>query len=438
MLRSKLFLASSFLTIALTTALVLATRNWTAMSTSPGGSSTSLRVTLPADRCVTCHQRETPSIVEQWSRSTHAARSVLCADCHEVKQASAGAKDHYGTFVSAATTAATCSRCHPDEVRQYARSRHGLPAWTALVGYDALSPTEKAQFNDIEEIRHDPRGGELPTGFIGARRNALFHIEGDAVTKMACIGCHKIGKPNPDGSVGTCTACHLRHEYSLVQARKPETCNRCHIGPDHPQWEIYEESAHGILYHTKGHEWDWNQRPGRLGVADFPAPTCQLCHISGFGRQKTTHDVGDRLSWYLFAEISTKRPNWNENRQRMREVCAQCHSSGFIEQEYQNADAFTEAVNGVVADARSIVEGLVNDDFLTTSDFDHPLKFTAFDLWHYYGRTAKFGAWMQGPDYSQWHGYYPMLKELTTLKSEAEKLRASKRPTRAASAPSAH
>ena len=33
-----------------------------------------------------------------------------------------------------------------------------------------------------------------------------------------------------------------------------------------------------------------------------------------------------------------------------------------------------------------------------------------FELWHYWGRTAKFGVWMQGPDYTQWHGIYELLE----------------------------
>ena len=57
-----------------------------------------------------------------------------------------------------------------------------------------------------------------------------------------------IGRVNPDGSKGTCSACHTRHRFSKEQARKPETCGKCHLGPDHPQKEVYEESKHGILY----------------------------------------------------------------------------------------------------------------------------------------------------------------------------------------------
>lgn len=355
-------------------------------------------------------------------------QQTTCSNCHEVAKDYPGAKEHYGAFVSNTVTPLTCAKCHPNETKQYKFSRHNIPAWTALVGFKSLTPDQKEKFSRISEIRAVPGGGELPTGFVGATRNALYDLEGSAITKMACQSCHSIGRPNPDGSVGNCNACHLRHDFSLAQVRKPETCNRCHIGPDHPQFEIYEESSHGILYHTQGHNWNWTQKKGRLGVADFPAATCQICHISAFGSQSTTHDVGDRLSWFLFAETSTKRPNWEENRERMKSVCSECHSRPFINEEYKNADALTEAVNVKTDEAKAIMDELFKQGFITDKPFDAPIKFAAFDLWHHYGRTAKFGAWMQGPDYTQWHGIYPLMKELQSVKAEAAALKNGAHP----------
>jgi hydroxylamine dehydrogenase len=66
----------------------------------------------------------------------------------------------------------------------------------------------------------------------------------DAV-RGGCMPCHAVGKPNPDGSFGTCTACHARHAASVELARLPETCGQCHMGPDHSQMEIYQESSMG-------------------------------------------------------------------------------------------------------------------------------------------------------------------------------------------------
>src|SRR4030042_303110 len=39
-----------------------------------------------------------------------------------------------------------------------------------------------------------------------------------------------IGRINPDGSWGSCTACHTRHRFSVEQARRPAACGKCHLG----------------------------------------------------------------------------------------------------------------------------------------------------------------------------------------------------------------
>ena len=52
-----------------------------------------------------------------------------------------------------------------------------------------------------------------------------------------------------------------------------------------------------------------------------------------------------------------------------------------------------------------------------------PIDFVYFDLWHYYGRTAKHGAFMGGHDFVQWHGNYPMLKHTVEIKAQAEEMR---------------
>ncbi len=358
------------------------------------------------DDCVTCHRRTTPGIVEQYGRSSMAAAEVTCRDCHEVKADYPGAVEHEGTYVLPSPTTAVCERCHETEVLQFNQSRHGLPAYVAYAGAQDLPPELLKQYEAI------PEGGFNPD----RSRNALFALEGPEITRFACKGCHDIGKPAEDGSVGQCKKCHLRHEFSLEQARKPETCNACHIGPDHPQWEIYQESPHGIAYLTGGERWNWEAEPGTLTPADFPAPTCAICHMSGFGGASTTHDVGDRLTWFLFAPISQRRPAWQDNRARMQAVCIECHSKEFVQEFYEAADAATEKVNAWVEESNQVIAPLKEKGLLTPEPFDEPIDFVYFNLWHHWGRTAKFGVWMQGPDYVQWHGAYEILREMAELK----------------------
>jgi hypothetical protein len=281
-----------------------------------------------------------------------------------------------------------------------------------LQGLEEQHPDLQALYDSIPEAAPNPN----------EMRNALFALEGPAVTRFACEGCHNIGRPQPDGSVGECQQCHLRHEFTLEQARKPETCNACHIGPDHPQWEIYEESPHGIAYATSGYLWNWEADPGTLTVSDFPAPTCATCHFSGFGATGTTHDVGDRLTWYLFAPISERRPSFEDNRTRMQNVCRSCHSQPFIDDLYADADAGTEAINAWVVESNEIVQPLKDAGIMTAEPFDMEIDYVYFELWHHWGRTAKFGMWMQGPDYTQWHGAYEVLSDLTELRTMVEEL----------------
>jgi hypothetical protein len=358
------------------------------------------------NECVVCHQKTTPGIVEQYGHSTMAVADVTCQNCHEVREDYPGAVEHEGTYVLGSPTTAMCEKCHAVEVAQYNQSRHGLPAYVAFAGAESLPADLRAIYDSIPEAAVNPN----------EERNALYALEGEAVTKFACETCHNIGLPAPDGSVGQCQKCHLRHEFSLEQARKPETCNACHIGPDHPQWEIYQESPHGIAYMTGGHRWNWEAEPGTLDVTDFPAATCAICHMSGFGTQGTTHDVGDRLTWYLYAPVSERRPGWQDNMVRMQSVCLECHNRQFIDTFYTDADAATEAVNDWVLESREIIKPLQEANLLTAEPFDEPIDYTFFELWHHWGRTAKFGAWMQGPDYTQWHGAYEVLSDLAELR----------------------
>jgi hydroxylamine dehydrogenase len=307
--------------------------------------------------------------------------------------------------VLAEPTPARCQQCHASEVAQFDQSRHSIPAYVAYAGSKDLSADLLSRYQAIPEGTYAP----------DQSRNALYALEGPDVTQFACEACHNVGQPKPDGSVGECEKCHLRHEFSLEQARKPETCNYCHIGPDHPQWEIYHESPHGIAYATGGQSWHWDAEAGTLTASDFPAPTCAVCHMSGFGATGTTHDVGDRLTWYLFAPVSERRPAWQDNGTRMQGVCRECHNEEFINTFYANADRTVEAVNAWVTQSDEMVAPLQDQGLMTVAPFDEPIDFTYFELWHHWGRTAKFGAWMQGPDYVQWHGGYEILKALADL-----------------------
>jgi hypothetical protein len=338
-----------------------------------------------------------------------AQEGVTCFDCHQVPADYPGAQAHYGTYRLVSPTPATCQKCHPDQVGQFMQGRHSLPAYVAINGVSSLTPAELAMYQAVPEGGFDPNKTEHP----------LAVLEGSTILPFACNTCHQIGQPNPDGSVGRCQSCHLTHAFSLEQARKPETCSACHIGPDHPQWEIFQESAHGIKYAAQGQTYNWNAAPGALTPADMPTPTCAVCHISGFGGVPGSHDVGARLTNFLAAQYTTARPDAQANGTRMQSICLQCHASDFVVNFYAGAGQVTSSVTAMLKQADAIIAPLIARGLYTTTPFDEPIKFVYFDIWHDYGRTAKFGAWMQGPDYSQWHGAYEILRNLAVLQSMA-------------------
>jgi hypothetical protein len=100
----------------------------------------------------------------------------------------------------------------------------------------------------------------------------------------------------------------------------------------------------------------------------------------------------------------------------MQTVCQECHNNQFIESFYTDADKLTEAINAWVQESNDLIAPLKEQGLLTAEPFDEPIDFTHYNLWHHWGRTAKFGAWMQGPDYTQWHGAYEVLHEMAELR----------------------
>ena len=361
-------------------------------------------------RCAQCHREETAAIVHQYERSAHSRASVTCLDCHQ-PQDGQESSDHFNFRLARDITSLNCQGCHRTEYEQFARSRHALPAWAAVLGSTGISPALIA-FGE----RYHPGAVDRPA-------NALAALEGSAAIESGCLGCHKIGRPNGDGSIGSCTECHSRHSTSIALAREPRTCGQCHMGPDHAQIEIYSESKHGVLYTAQRASMNLDAEPKRLTTADMSVPTCATCHLSGLDGLKVTHDTTERLSYWLFAPISERRPAHSRARTEMQETCLRCHASSSVARFYEEAEAVLAKTNERVRAGKALMESLRAEGLLTADPFDEPIEFLYFDYWHYYGRTAKHGAFMGGADFVQWHGNYELLLKLTELEERASELR---------------
>ncbi|MCD4733190.1 hypothetical protein K8R78_03005 [bacterium] len=379
------------------------------------GDSTVEQVRAEGD-CVECHRSATPGLVETYEEGPH-VNNITCLDCHNPREG-LETMDHNGFEVVRVTTAGHCAECHEDEYDQHVSSRHGAPAWAAVAGndtaYDGREPFTAEQIAMVPEAHQAAvnRGG-----------NPLAAWEGAGAVENGCAVCHEIGAPNADGSVGNCSKCHLRHTVRVDEARLPETCGSCHMGPDHAMLEIYNESTHGVLFSSMRDDMNLGVTPSELTTKDMPVPTCSTCHMSGLNDATMTHDVTERLSYYLFAPISKERPDGAMGRENMKEICLNCHGPSHIEEFYADADLTLHRTNEMVAHVKEIVDGLYADGFAIAGGFDDLLDYKWFDYWHYFGRTAKHGAYMGGPDYTQWHGNY----ELSLQTFEFEELDAEMR-----------
>jgi hypothetical protein len=255
----------------------------------------------PTDPCISCHDTVTPGIVKQWHESKHSKVGVKCYVCHMAKEDDPAGFDHNGFRVTALVTPRYCNSCHPKQVKEFRESLHSAAGLFSLSSY-AIAGGERVTEDNIT---------------VGKNKNYKTNYSRESA-EAGCLHCHgtviKVGKNgklinwpnngigrfNPDGSIGSCTACHTRHAFSVAEARKPEACGQCHLGPDHPQAEIYAESKHGAIYAAKGEHWNWEVPPGQWGPEDIEAPTCATCHMSGFGGAvESTHNVSARLKWEL-------------------------------------------------------------------------------------------------------------------------------------------
>jgi hypothetical protein len=361
-------------------------------------------------KCAECHRRETSAVIHQFEMSQHATKGVNCLDCHQ-PQSGQESMDHRGFVIAKHLTSANCRSCHATEYAQFERSRHAAPAWAAVTGPEGFS-AEQVAFSE-----------KFHPGAVKRPPSPLVQLEGPAATSSGCQKCHDIGRPNADGSIGTCTACHARHSTSIELARTPETCGQCHMGPDHSQIEIYHESKHGVMFHAQHRHFDLTADPKSLTTRDMPVPTCATCHMSGLEGLKVTHDTTERLSYFLFQAVSEKRPTYAQGQVAMQETCLKCHTEPSIRKFYSEAEDVVRSTNDLVKEAEKVIQGLQDEKLLTPAPFDEPIDFLYFDLWHYFGRTAKHGGFMGGADFVQWHGFYELKAKLAELNHLAAELR---------------
>jgi len=391
-------------------------------------------VAAHADTCVECHRKTTPSIVSDWQLSKHSQNAISCDACHgdQHQSASDAAK-------AKMPTPETCGVCHAERVAQYQNSKHAA-AWAAM----------KA----------------MPT----------FHYQPMAMTEgmKGCGACHKIGvkteaemtQLHQEGNgfgTASCDACHTRHTFSIAEARQPEACETCHMGFDHPQWEMYSASKHGVRYSLK----QTNVIPQSAA-----APTCQTCHmqggdhnvqtawgflavrlpmpedkqwavdratiLQGFGVLDPDGKPTARLDVVKAANVARlTQEDWQKQRDKMAATCTQCHSASFGKAELAKGDDMIREADHLMVEGIRIVAGLYQDgtlakpkeyayafpDLLTFHDAPTVIEQKLFVMAMEHRMRTFQGTFHNNPDYALWYGWSEMRQDLTEIKALADDLR---------------
>ncbi|MBS1272508.1 MAG: Hydroxylamine oxidoreductase [Candidatus Marinimicrobia bacterium] len=252
-----------------------------------------------AGKCMTCHKEKTHGLYQQWLESAHGEHNVTCISCHGAKKSDADAFMHEEALIATLVTPKDCGQCHEKEAEEVANSYHAT-AGEILESKDAY----------LAQVI-----GGHPVAITGCEscHGTKIEVDPDSPNMLSKEDWPNsgIGRINPDGSKGSCNACHMRHSFSKAQARQPEACSKCHLGPDHPQKEIYEASKHGNTYFTNVDKMNLDSDRWIVGEDYNVAPTCATCHISATKSQEVTHDVGQRISWTLRPEVSYAGIHWH-------------------------------------------------------------------------------------------------------------------------------
>ena len=392
-------------------------------------------------KCKSCHRKETPGLWNEWHEGAHGKADVNCYDCHQADKDDVDHIKHKGFDIAVIVSPSDCARCHETEVNQFKGSHHSK-AVAILDGIDNFLGKEIVGATAVD------------TGCIVCHGSTVKIEDGEL--DPATWPNTGIGRVNPDGSIGSCTACHTRHRFSKAQARQPTTCGRCHSGDHQPQLESYNSSKHGMLFAADREKMNLESDQWIVGKDYYDAPTCTTCHMGQVkgvaGDLEVTHDVGERLSWNLRGEVSQKealviyengdRESWPEDgdedvpeegdevekdgktrtvaqvlgvearRERMTLVCINCHSEIYVKAFYNQLDSLVELYNEKFAKpGLAIMTDLKERGLLTWQDFDENLEWIWYELWRKAGRNARSGIAMTATaEYTWWQGMYEVAK----------------------------
>jgi len=364
--------------------------------------------------CASCHEESSPAVHLQWARSGHYEANIGCYECHQAKPGDVDAIRHKDYIISVIVSPKDCGQCHDKEVKQFAGSHHAL-------AYNTSGSPDLLLAEVVEATAGKGHSAAKVSGCDQCHGSDIKVLDSGQLDPLTWPNSG-IGRLNPDGSKGACSACHARHEFSSAQARHPDTCGKCHLGEKNPIKAIYEESKHGIAFQSDIKGMNMKSSSWIVGRDYTTAPTCSTCHMSATNELEITHDTGTRISWNNRGPISVRPEkvdevlglesadtDWEERRDAMLTVCGSCHTEEYIANFYIQYDNLIQLYNSKFGIPGSKLMDVVKE-VLNPQEFSNKIDWIWFDLYHNEGRAARHGAAMMAPDITHWEGTYEVAK----------------------------
>lgn len=459
------------------------------------------------EACIGCHLYLNPGLVKHWEAGRHAQITptvalekddlqkrisaqkvpeqlknvvVGCYECHSLNtDKHADAFDHNGFKINIVVSSADCATCHPVEKEQFEKN---------LMSHARGNLLDNSVYTDLRQTINSTY--QFKNGAFGLTKSnnkteadACLYCHG---TKLEVTGMEQretefgtldipvikgwpnqgVGRINTDGSMGSCTSCHPRHDFSIATARSPHTCAECHKGPDVPAYKVYQASKHGNIFAAQQKQFNMSEVPWKIGN-DFQVPTCATCHVSlitdadGKILAERTHQFNDRLAWRLFgvpyAHPHPIKPDINvmensaglplaveltgepvskylitkeEQEQRnltLQKVCKGCHGQGWVNGHFERLDNTIETTNKNTLAATAILseaweKGYAKGLPQKASIFDESIERDWTTTWLFYANSIRFTSAMGGGgDYGVFaNGRYQMTDQLMDMKEWLE------------------
>ena len=191
---------------------------------------------------------------------------VACTDCHAENPGTAPGTEGHRLLPSPET----CGACHPNEYAGHRANRHSIAS---------IRNYECGRFDDFPRVFGEGSGYHFNEEDLEQLQQLLADNDAgpgadyNPTVVAKCMQCHNVEN--------RCDSCHTRHRFSPQEARHPAACATCHMGPDHPQIEMYETSKHGVMFEVEGDT--------------ARVPVCVDCHMPYNGKifPKKTDEQGN-------------------------------------------------------------------------------------------------------------------------------------------------